>query len=104
MRGKTFGVRVQKINGDWKKTWAYEIDDSNAKREGYDKTTITGSLKNAEGYPGCPYCGNEGVYQCSCGKLSCDDFVSKSVHCYWCGQELGDIPIADNFNASTGAI
>ena len=32
-----FGMRVQNIGGDWKRTWAFKIDAERAHHEGYGK-------------------------------------------------------------------
>jgi len=83
---KTYGLRVEKIGNDkWLVTWAFPINDSLAKREGYDKTTIKGSIIFTPEYPGCPYCGGAGWTVCSCGHLSCTILNHGFFTCEWCG-------------------
>jgi len=82
--GKTLGMRVETYKNDWIRTWSFKIDDSKAKREGFDKTLIEGTLTPTDDYPGCPYCGTMELFICPCGKLSCIQPDSRSVKCYWC--------------------
>ncbi|MDR1944141.1 MAG: hypothetical protein LBQ19_04890 [Synergistaceae bacterium] len=82
--GKLFGIRVEKVDGDWVRTWAFPLKDDVAKREGYDKNVIRGSLRPTEEYPGCPYCGAQGLLLCqNCSKLSCH-MGEKQAQCPWC--------------------
>jgi hypothetical protein len=88
----TFGIRVEKRQNDWYRTWAFKIDEKRIKREGFGKVVIKGSMTNDEGYPGCPYCGSHGFFQCDCGKINCfngNETEDKwKVTCNWCGKPL----------------
>ena len=95
--GKTYGIRVEKIDGDWIRTWAFPINENEAKREGYDKNVIKGSLRCQSGYSGCPYCGTSGIYQCGCSRITCYDGENR-IKCPWCGttgdaQAAGELSI-----------
>lgn len=80
-----YGMRVQHIDNDWIRTWAFPIQENNASEEGFDQVTITGSFDTVEGYPGCPYCEHTGFIVCGkCKKISCYHGEEMSV-CQWCG-------------------
>jgi hypothetical protein len=99
-------MRVEKRGSDWVRTWAFKIDEARAKHEGYDTVRINGSLDAAEGYPGCPYCGEAGFALCHCGKMNCSsgfDVNSRGeseLTCNWCGA-TGTYSNSDNFDVST---
>jgi len=100
---KTFGIRIEKMGNDWMRTWAFRIDESQAKREGFDRTPITGSLQASSDFPGCPYCGSHGLLLCACGKASCYDGKSRSVFCYWCNTKADDLSYCESFDINAGA-
>lgn len=87
-----FGMRVQKFGSDWKRTWAFKIDEERAHNEGYDKESTNGTFDPVEGYPGCPYCHSTGLATCGCGKVFCfkdeegNDSTSSTLTCPWCGE------------------
>ena len=102
-QNKTFGVRVEKRENDWVRTWAFPIDEAKAKREGFHKTKIKGSLDGADGFPGCPYCGNYHFVIClGCGNMSCYDNESKSIHCHHCNSQINDIKEMESFDVKSG--
>jgi hypothetical protein len=100
--GKTFGIRVEKRGNDWIRTWAFPISDEAAKREGFDRTNITGSFNVTKEFPGCPYCGTHGMFFCGCGKVSCIQTNAESVHCYWCNTRVNNLTAAESFSANAG--
>ena len=57
-----------------------------AKREGYDKSQISGSFAMEPAFPGCPHCQGRGFVKCGCGKVACWNGESQTVTCPWCGQ------------------
>ena len=82
---KLYGIRIEKRDNDWVRTWAFKIKEEMAEKEGFDKINFTGSFYTDEEYPGCPYCGAKKCFVCgSCGKVSCYDGSDKVV-CNWCG-------------------
>lgn len=85
---QTYGMRVERKNGDWYRTWAFKIDESAAKNEGFDSVKIRGSFAAEDGYPGCPYCGGTAFFVCTCGKLNCYHGGEKAK-CYWCNETKG---------------
>lgn len=101
---KLFGARIQKMpNGDWNRTWAFKINESIASREGYTSTSIQGSLSRLNEYPGCPYCGNKGFFQCGkCHKLTCDSGKDTYLVCSWCGYGA-NASVSNSFNVDTDA-
>lgn len=90
---KTYGIRAEKVaSSRWRFTWAFPIKDTSAKREGYDKTSISGNIDCADEYPGCPYCGQRNFVVCSCGHISCSVLKNGVFTCDWCGTQgtIGD--------------
>ena len=82
---KLYGIRIEKRDNDWVRTWAFKIKEEMAEKEGFDKVNFTGSFYTDEEYPGCPYCGAKKCFVCgSCGKVNCYDGSDKVV-CNWCG-------------------
>ena len=82
-------MRVEQRDNDWIRTWAFKIDESKAKKEGFDKTEITGSLNADPYYPGCPHCGANTIVVCgTCRKVCCLNYGDTSAHCYWCGTQM----------------
>jgi len=103
VHNNTFGIRVEKRGNDWFRTWAFKINDENARREGYDKTSITGSFTATPDYPGCPYCGEKRNFiRCNCGKMSCWKEGQKTGACHWCGIVIENIITRESFNFSGG--
>ena len=85
---KTYGMRVEKTGKDqWLVTWAFPIKDTAAKREGYDKATVEGTIEFSKEYPGCPYCGGKELTLCSCGHLNCTSVKNGLFTCAWCGTQ-----------------
>ena len=118
---QTYGIRVEKRGNDWVSTWAFKIDESKAKREGFHKTKITGTFQPAGEYPGCPYCGGNTLAQCGCGKMFCynEDVTpnnnerpkekkqehkqeSGSLKCPWCGVAIQKIETVESFTVKSG--
>ena len=82
---KLYGIRIEKRDNDWVRTWAFKIKEEMAEKEGFDKVNFTVSFYTDEEYPGCPYCGAKKCFVCgSCGKVNCYDGSDKVV-CNWCG-------------------
>ncbi|HEX2211223.1 MAG TPA: TerY-C metal binding domain-containing protein [Longimicrobium sp.] len=86
-RGRqTFGIRVEGTDRSrWALTWAFPVQEGAARREGYDRSEITGRFDIRDGYPGCPHCENAGFFRCECGRLGCWDGEVPEVTCPWCG-------------------
>lgn len=84
---KLYGIRIEKRDNDWVRTWAFKLKEETAEKEGFDKINFTGSFYTDEEYPGCPYCGAKKCFVCgNCGKVSCYDGSDKVV-CNWCGSD-----------------
>jgi hypothetical protein len=103
---KAFGIRIEQRGRDWLRTWAFPIDEGKAQREGFDANTVSGSMDVDDEYPGCPYCGNIGFIQCSCGKIGCAGGVRNygdyaGCTCPWCG-DSGIVAVAGSFDVSGG--
>jgi transcription elongation factor Elf1 len=81
-----FGIRFEETGeGLWTATWCFALSDNVARREGYDKQEIKGSFRFAKEFPGCPHCGNQDFFLCSCEKVGCKG-SSDQVTCPWCGR------------------
>ena len=99
---RSYGVRFEKMSGIWTYTWAFPLKETDAKREGYDTTTIDGMIEMLPGYPGCPYCGAQAFIVCgACGKLGCKNIESGVFTCDWCG-ESGEIIAYDGAGIKSG--
>lgn len=98
-----FGVRIQKMDtGDWHRTWAFKLNEKLAKREGYEMQSISGSLKETENFPGCPYCGSHSFYQCgTCHKIVCWNGKDMRVTCPWCNVTADMGPAIERFTVGT---
>ena len=81
-----FGMRSQNIGGEWKRTWAFKIDEEKAGHEGYGKERMSGSFDNTDEYPGCPYCKGTRLARCSCEKVFCGSYNDNVLTCPWCGE------------------
>jgi len=103
---KLFGMRVEEREKTWVSTWAFPIDETKAKNEGFFANKVTLGDTDSE-YPGCPHCKDGGFVRCgSCGKIGCSGGTEKkgemgSYTCPWCGY-TGDIEYVDSVNASGG--
>lgn len=99
---RPFGVRVQKEGNDWLLTWAFEIDEHIAAKEGFSsQSTLKGKFIITEDYPGCPHCGSTGFFTCgNCGKVSCWS-GSEVTKCSWCSNK-SKVRIASNFEIEGG--
>ena len=89
---RTYGIRAEMLaQNRWQLTWAFPVKESSARREGYDQTSIKGTLEFAPGYLGCPYCGSCQLTVCSCGRISCTSQQAGQSICECCGArgELG---------------
>ena len=85
---KTYGVRFEKFGEYWKYTWAFPVEESSAKRQGYEDTELKGGLIPDAKYPGCPYCGAKYFVVCGdCHKLNCNIGNSNIFRCEWCNEE-----------------
>jgi TerY-C metal binding domain len=81
-----FGIRFEtKRSRQWTADWAFAIKEAVAKREGYDRSEITGKFEFDEAYPGCPHCRNSSIVLCGCGKVACWNEEQMTVLCPWCG-------------------
>jgi hypothetical protein len=98
---QAFGIRAEKISRDWHFTWAFAIDEKAAKREGYDSTTVKGSIVLDGEYPGCPHCKSTGFCQCAkCQKIGC--YGGEKIYtCPFCGN-TGDVEYVESFDNIKG--
>jgi hypothetical protein len=84
-----FGIRIEERENDWVRTWAFKINENKAKKEGFDKTKMIGTMQPTSEYPGCPYCGTMNFAPCSCGKNFCaPNWTGNPLEmtCPWCGR------------------
>ena len=88
---KFFGMRFEEKDGNlWVTDWAFPIKEETGKKEGYDRGKISGKFYFSQEYPGCPYCGAKGIFQCiKCGgKTACWDTSETEVICPNCNTKL----------------
>ena len=81
-----FGIRFEEITSkNWSGTWAFQIKEGRAQREGYGQNQITGTFLFDSAYPGCPECQDASTLViCSCNKVSCWDGETRNFICPWC--------------------
>ena len=41
---KLYGIRIEKRDNDWVRTWAFKLKEETAEKEGFDKINFTGSF------------------------------------------------------------
>jgi len=103
---KLFGMRVEERGKSWVRTWAFPIDETKAKKEGFAANKVSLSGVDDE-YPGCPHCKDGGFVRCgSCEKIGCSGGVEKKGNtgiytCPWCGNS-GEIEYVDSVDTSGG--
>lgn len=84
-----FGIRTEKMDGVWVMNWAFKMTPRHAANEKYLNNSIGGQIAIANEYPGCPYCGTKGFYQCpNCSKIVCCETTETQVTCPSCGSKL----------------
>ena len=100
---KTYGVRFEEYENDWKATWAFPIKKAGAeKRENYENTKIEGNIRIDKDYPGCPYCKGIGFIVCDCGGLNCNTASDSPIFtCGWCGM-TGELTGYDGSGVNAG--
>ena len=97
-----FGMRIQNIGGEWKRTWAFKIDAEKAGHEGYGKERMSGAFYATDEYPGCPYCREQVFCLCSCGRPFCGKASGRHT-CPWCG-ETADYSPSETLDLQGGGI
>lgn len=99
---KTYGIRAENFGRDhWSFTWAFPVKEENAKHEGYDKSSIKGTIVIDNEFPGCPYCGTSNFVVCQCGHINCNYQTSGRFVCAWCGLQ-GTIGVYTGDKISAG--
>ncbi len=85
-RKNVFEDNVGNIRLNYKLVGAFRVDDSYFELSDKDATNLKISTENLEGFPTCPYCGNQfGFSTCECGGIHCSD-EKPTQTCPWCGQ------------------
>ena len=88
---KSYGLTVRQDKKDCIFQWAFKINPTAAKREGFDKNKLKGRVIHDDAFPGCPYCGRQNWFQCDCGCIVCmdefegDEMLVKCPKCGWKG-------------------
>ena len=83
--GQDFGIRFEEVEPrNWIGNWAFPIREDLAKRESYDRSTVSGSMQFSDDYPGCPSCHACSIFRCKCGGVACWDGVTGWITCPWC--------------------
>ncbi len=101
---RLFGMTVEETpEHDWVRVWAFPMTERMLQHEGYEKTSIRGSLNATPYYPGCPYCKTKGFVECGfCKKITCYHEESFLI-CAWCGKKLTNMLVSNSFDQSIGA-
>lgn len=103
---KSYGITVRQDKRNCVFQWAFKINPTAAKREGFDKNKLKGHVIHDDAFPGCPYCGDTNWWQCgNCGCIVCMDENSQEtyVKCPRCGNE-GHLEAAEEFTFNGGAM
>ena len=80
-----WGIRMeQQGEGRWVATWSFALKERTAKREGYDRTQLSGEFLLAPEFPGCAHCKGERVVKCACGGVGCHNGEGTTFTCPWC--------------------
>lgn len=82
------GLRVEE-RGDavWHITWSFPLDEKRARREGYERRVINGTIGVDSEVVCCARCEAKSIVKCgSCGKVTCWAGGPTSK-CLWCGVE-----------------
>lgn len=100
---RLYGIRVEKQPDHWALTWAFPIDESKAKSEGYDETVLNGTFHPSPNYNGCPFCGTKTFLHCPrCSKITCYHGESYAT-CAWCGLS-GETKAQNNMSLKGGSM
>ena len=100
---RLYGIRVEKQPDHWALTWAFPIDESKAKSEGYDETVLNGTFHPSPDYNGCPFCGTKTFLHCPlCSKSTCYHGESYAT-CAWCGLS-GETKTQNNMSLKGGSM
>lgn len=101
---RLFGIRFEEIkNGTWLADWAFPINESMAKNEGYGLESVSGTIVYSQRFPGCPVCETKELAFCGCGKILCASNKAGSIiTCPWCGNRA-KLTLAEHFTFDTGA-
>lgn len=93
---KVFGIRMERTNNGWDRTWAYKIKNFSEERDTANEKVMEGMIGTTGEYPGCPYCGSFGLVICGkCGRMNCNHGTNERFTCNWCGF-TGDLVGADD--------
>ncbi|MCC8037084.1 MAG: hypothetical protein LIP02_02965 [Bacteroidales bacterium] len=66
--------------------WGFKIKAEQAKREGYDRKSVRGSVEYDRDFNGCPHCGSKLFWLCHhCNTFVCWDGETQMVTCPKCG-------------------
>jgi hypothetical protein len=85
---QSFGIRLEeKSSKNWVADWAFPMQESTAKKEGYDNSQIAGNFSIDKAYPGCPNCERNSFCLCGqCHKVGCYEHNrDRNYTCAWCG-------------------
>jgi len=99
-------MRVEEREKSWVRTWAFPIDETKAKNEGFFANKVSLSGTDDE-YPGCPFCKDTSFVKCgTCEKIGCaggtvKDGNTGSYTCPWCGN-TGGVEYVDSVDTSGG--
>ena len=85
---KPFGMTVNPGCGGGTFVWAFPMKEGQAKREGYESRSVSGTITNAPEFNGCPHCGAKNFWFCGCGAIVCFDgkMTQTCPKCGWHGK------------------
>lgn len=91
IRNRKYGIRIEKRNGTWYKTWAFPFkNEINEYDESNSGQMDLSNLEQDDEFPGCPFCQSEDLIQCgACSNISCYG-GEREFTCPWCGN-VGEV-------------
>lgn len=82
---EVYGIRIEKRENTWVRTWAFPIKAMVAEREGFQSKMDLSNMKADATFQGCPHCESKTLVQCGdCKKIYCYEGETEST-CPWCG-------------------
>lgn len=103
-----FAIRFERVDGQWSLMDAIETSDtSGGGSDDGSERRIQGPFRFPPTYPGCPHCGEGGLFHCGeCDGLACWDGTTSPVVCPWCEIRTeieGNIDSVESYEEDTGS-
>ena len=91
-KNKMYGIRLEKKDGIWLRTWAFPTTEEKANFEHFGTSVDLNNMETAEEYPSCPHCKSKNLVQCGvCHKILCFDGKNIPKKCPWCNIQINGV-------------